>query len=50
MEEYDQKKLSLSDKFGMLLLGLDTYFLELSAHTLLKAAIKRSFRGKIDKI
>ena len=46
MEEYDQNKLSLSDKFGMLLSGLDTYFLEVSAHTLLKVATKRSFRGK----
>ena len=46
MEEYDQIKLSLSDKFGMLLSGLDTYFLDVSAHTLLKVATKRSFRGK----
>ena len=49
MEEYDQKKLSLSNKFGMLLLGLDTYFLEVSAHALLKVATKRSFRGKKSK-
>ena len=46
MEEYDQKKLSLSDKFGMLISGLDTYFLEVSAHALLKVATKGSFRGK----
>ena len=26
------KKLSLSDKFGMLMFGLDTYFLEVRAH------------------
>ena len=26
--------------------GLDTYFLEVSAHALLKAATKSSFRGK----
>ena len=26
--------------------GLDTYFLEVSAHVLLKAATKSSFRGK----
>ena len=40
------KKLSLSDKFGMLMSGLDTYFPEMSAHALLKAATKSSFRGK----
>ena len=40
------KKLSLSDKFGMLMSGLDTYFIEVSAHALLKAATKSSFRGK----
>ena len=32
------KKLSLSDKFGTLISGLDTYFLEVSAHALLKVA------------
>ena len=46
MEKCDQKKLSLSDKFEMFLLGLDTFFLEVSAHTLLKAATKGSFRNK----
>ena len=30
----------------MLISGLDTYFLEVSAHALLKAAAKSSFRGK----
>ena len=40
------KKLSLSNKFGMLLSGLDTYFLEVSAHALLKATTKSSLRGK----
>ena len=30
----------------MLMSGLDTYFLEVSAHALLKAATKSSFRGK----
>ena len=30
----------------MLMSVLDTYFLEVSAHTLLKAATKSSFRGK----
>ena len=49
MKEYDQKKLSLSDKFGMLLLGLKTYFLEVSTHALLKVANKRSFKGKKSK-
>ena len=33
----------------MLLLVLDTYFLEVSAHTLLKAAMERSFRRKKSK-
>ena len=44
------KKLSLSDKFGMLISGLDTYFLEVSAHALLKVATKTSFNGKNQKI
>ena len=30
----------------MLMSGVDTYFLEVSAHALLKVAIKISFRGK----
>ena len=46
MEECDQKKSSLSDKFWMLLFGLDTYFLEVSAHPLLKVATKGSFKDK----
>ena len=46
MEEWDQKKLSLSDKLGMFLLGLDKYFMEVSAQALLKVATKGSFRGK----
>ena len=41
-----KKKSSLSDKFGMLLFGLDTYFLEVSAHPLLKVATKGSFKDK----
>ena len=40
------KKNSLSDKFGMLISGLDTYFLEVSAHALLKVATETSFSGK----
>ena len=48
-EECDQNNLSLSGKFGMLLSGLDTYFLEVSAHALLKVATKGSFRGKKSK-
>ena len=40
------KKLSLSDKFGKLISGLDTYFLEVSPHALLKVATKTSFNGK----
>ena len=43
---WPKKKLSLSDKFGMLISGLDTYFLEVSAHSLPKVATKISFRGK----
>ena len=31
------------------MLGLDTYFLEVSVHALLKVATKRSFRGKKSK-
>ena len=30
----------------MLMFGLDTYFLEMSAHPLLKVATKTFFRGK----
>ena len=45
-EQWDQKKLSLSDKFGMLISGLDTNFLEVSAHALLKVATETSFSGK----
>ena len=44
-----KKKLSLSDKFGMLMSCLDTYFLEVSAQVLLKIATKGSFRGKKSK-
>ena len=36
----------LSDKFRILMCGLDTCFLEVSAHALLKIATKTSFRGK----
>ena len=45
-EQCDQKKISLSDKFGMLISGLDTYFREVSAHALLKVATETSFNGK----
>ena len=46
MKEKEQKKTSLPDKLGMFLLGLDTCFLEVSAHSLLKVATKGSFSGK----
>ena len=46
MEKYDQKKLSLSDKFGMLLSGLDTYFLQLGARFPSNVATKAFFGGK----
>ena len=50
MEECDQKNTSFSDKFGMLMPGLDTYFLKVSARVSLKAATKGFFRGqKIQK-
>ena len=45
-EQSDQKKLSLSDNFGMLISGLDTFFLEVRAHALLKVATETSFSGK----
>ena len=44
------KKLSLSDIFGMLMSGLDTFFPEVSAHTLLIVATKGSSGGKKSKI
>ena len=40
------KKTSLSNKFRMLTSDLDTYFLEVSAHSLVKIATKGFFRGK----
>lgn len=46
LKECNQKQLSLSHKFAMLIFGLDTYFLDVSAHAFLKVAIKTSFRGK----
>ena len=45
-EQSDQKKLSLSDNFGMLISGLDTFFLEVRARALLKVATETSFSGK----
>ena len=49
MEECDQKKLRLAEKFGIPMPGLDTYFLEVSTHGLLKVATKSSFGGKLSK-
>ena len=46
MEECNEKKKSLFDKFGMLISGLDTHSLEVSADTLLKVATKGSSRVK----
>ena len=37
---------SLSAKFGIIMSGLDTYFLEVSAHALLKVGTKNCFIGK----
>ena len=45
-EECEQKIRSFSAKFGMLLPGSDTYFLEVSVDDSLKVAIKGYFRGK----
>ena len=42
MGECDQKNLSFSDKFGMLMPCSDTYFLEVSAHVSLELATKSS--------
>ena len=44
-EQCDSKKLSLTDKFTMLMC-LHKYFLEVCSHALLKVATKGSFRGK----
>ena len=44
-----QNNLSLSDKFGMVMSGSHTYFLEKIAQALLKVATKGSFRGKKSK-
>ena len=38
-----KKKKGFSDNFGMLMSGFDAYFLEVSAHPLLKIATKGSF-------
>ena len=40
MEEYDQTNRSFSDKFTMLMLGSNTYFLEVSAYVSLKVSTK----------
>ena len=39
-------KKKLSDKFGMLMSGLDTCFQDTSAHALVNITTKGSFRGK----
>ena len=49
MEKCDQKILSLSDKYGMIMSSLDTYFLEVNDNASLKVTTKSSFRGKIQK-
>ena len=45
-KECKRKNSSVSDKFGMLIHGSDTYFLEVSAHVSLNVATKASFRGE----
>ena len=45
-EEYDQTNRSFSDKFTMLMLGSNTYFLEVSAYVSLKVASKDYFRDE----
>ena len=44
MEEYYQKNFSFSNKFGMLIPGSNTNFLQVSAYVPLKVAINGSFR------
>ena len=46
MEVCDQKNRSFSDKSGMVIVGSETYFLELSAHVSLKVASKDYFGDK----
>ena len=43
MELCDQKSSGFTSKFGMLMLFLEKYFLEVSAHVSLKVATKGSF-------
>ena len=45
-DEWDQIILSLSDKLGVIISSLDTYFLEVSADPLMKVGTKASFRGR----
>ena len=45
-EKCDHKVLSLSDKYGMIMSSLDTYFPEVSDNALLKVTTKSSWRGK----
>ena len=45
-EEWDQKSRRFSDKYGMVMPGLDTYFLEVNAHVSLKVATDDCFRDK----
>ena len=45
-QKQKKKKKGLSDNFGMLMSGFDAYFLEVSAHALLKIATKGSFGGE----
>ena len=45
-KECKRKNSSVSDKFGMLIYGSDTYFLEVSAHVSLNVATKASFRDE----
>ena len=45
-EECEQKNRGFSDKFGVIMPGLDVYFLEMSAHISSKVAIDDSFGDK----
>ena len=49
MEECDRKNLFSFDKFGLLMSGLDAFFLEVIAYALLEGATKTSCRGKISE-
>ena len=46
MGEYDQKDWSACDKFGIIMLFLATYILEVGARVSLRVTTKNSFRDR----